>query len=173
MESLKMKIRHIARRLAEEELMKKHHHRGGISAFGEGEGEGEAMHKRRHMTRAHKPRGMALIDTYGLDVEGGKRRVGRPRKARAGIIAYGMDDMGCGERMHRGKKHHMSRGRALDDNYGLETVSGGRRTYHKEGKEYVKRTRKPSAYNMFVKEYILKHKGSNIADAAASWRARK
>ena len=172
MESLKMKIRHIARRLAEEELKK--HHRGGIVAYGQGEG--EAMHKRRHhMTRAHKSHGMALIDTYGLDVEGGKRKVGRPRKARAGIIAYGMDemdDMGMGERMHKSKKHHMSRGRALDENYGLEVVSGGRRTYHKEGKEYVRRTRKPSAYNMFVKEYILKHKGSNISHAAAAWRSR-
>ena len=172
MESLKMKIRHIARRLAEEELMKKHH-KGGIVAFGEGEG--EAMHHKRHMTRAHKPRGRALIDTYGLSVEGGKRRVGRPRKARAGIIAYGMDemdDMGCGERMHKHKKH-MSRGRALDDNYGLQVVSGGRRTYYKEHGEYVKRTRKPSAYNMFVKEYILKNRGSNISDAAAEWRNRK
>lgn len=197
-ESLKTKIRNIARRLAEEELHKRS--KGGIVAFGEA----------RHRVRHHKGRGEALLDNYGLEVvEGGKRRVGRPRKHhgmgegegegemmmhrvhhrsrsmsrgraegermhrvhhRAGLIAYGEGE-GEGERMMR---HHrsMSRGRALIDTYGLE-VEGGRRTYHKVGKEYVKRTRKPSAYNMFVKEYILKHRGAKIADAAAAWRARK
>jgi hypothetical protein len=190
-ESLKKKIRDIARKLAEEEMSKKRG-RAGIVAFG--------------MKREHEAHGRALIDNYGLDVVGGKRRVGRPRKHRAGIIAYGMDNMMedddmAGERMQR-KMHHrkhkggiiaygldendmdmsgermmhhrkpMHRGRALIDTYGLE-VEGGRRTYHKVGKEYVKRTRKPSAYNMHVKEFLLKHKGATISEAAAAWRNRK
>jgi hypothetical protein len=195
-ESLKKKIRDIARRLAEEELHK--HSKGGIVAFGEGEA-------RHHRIRHHKGRGEGLIDTYGLDVvEGGKRRVGRPRKhhhgmgegegekmrmhhrsrsmsvgraegermsrmhhrkSRAGLIAYGE-----GERI---RHRSMSRGHALIDSYGLETLEGGRRTYHKMGKEYVKRTRAPSAYNMFVKKYILGHKGATISEAAHEWRNRK
>jgi hypothetical protein len=183
MAELKKKIRDIARRLAEEEMDKKRG-RAGISAFG--------------MKREREAHGRALIDNYGLDVvSGGKRRVGRPRKhrggemmdmemegermerkrvhhrkPRAGIIAYGMDmeDDMAGERMMHHRKPH--RGRALIDTYGLE-VEGGRRTYHKVGSEYVKRTRKPSAYNMHVKEFLLKHKGATIAEAAAAWRNRK
>lgn len=179
-ESLKTKIRNIARRLAEEEMDKKRG-RAGIVAFG--------------VKRDRKARASALIDNYGLDVvSGGKRRVGRPRKhhkggememegermrkrvhhrkPEGGIVAYGInDDMDMsGERMHHKKMH---RGKSLIDTYGLEVVEGGRRTYHKVGSEYVKRTRKPSAYNMHVKEFLLKHKGATIAEAAAAWRARK
>jgi hypothetical protein len=80
------------------------------------------------------------------------------------------DDEMAGERMRHRKSH---RGKSLINTYGLETIEGGRRTYHKEGKEFVKRTRKPSEYNMFVKKYILGHKGATISEAAAAWRSRK
>jgi hypothetical protein len=187
-ESLKKKIREIARRLAEEEMSKRKG-RAGIVAFG--------------MKREREAHGRALIDNYGLDVvSGGKRRVGRPRKHKGGIIAYGMDNMMEmeGERMERKRVHHRKphsggiiaygmdeddmsgermmhhrkshRGRSLIDTYGLE-VEGGKRTYHKVGKEYVKRTRAPSKYNMHVKEYLLRNKGATIADAAREWRNRK
>ncbi len=193
--SLQSKIKRVARELAMEEM----HKRGGRIGLAY-HGVGSALSDDygldtvggRTQRRRSVSRGRAGIMAMGMR----KRSTSRHRsmsRGRAGIIAEGMRrrsrsrSMGrvSGEAMRRrsrsrsmsrggmtmrhrsaSRSRSMSRGRALDDSYGLSST-GGIIAY---GMRKRKSTRKPSAYNMFVKKHLLKNPSHTIREAAAAWR---
>jgi len=75
--------------------------------------------------------------------------------------------MGRMEPRHRSRSRSMGRG--LSDRYGL-AYEGGIFAY---GMRKPKTTRKPSAYNLFVKKVLAKHPGTPFKEIGMMWRDHK
>ena len=126
-------------------------------------------------------RGRGLDDRYGLAYEGGKvkrahHKKGKALRSRSRSIGRGeallrhrsrSRSMGRMEPRHRSRSRSMGRG--LSDRYGL-AYEGGIFAY---GMRKPKTTRKPSAYNLFVKKVLAKHPGTPFKEIGMMWRDHK
>ena len=194
--SLQSRIKKVARELAMEEMHKKHGRGGriGLAYHGYGEGldenyglteVGGRIHHRRHRSSS---RGRAGIIAEGIrhrsasrhrSLSRGRgeamvrhrsasRHLSASRGRGEAMMRHRSMSRGRGEKLHMRRRSH-SRGRSLDDTYGL-TTTGGLIAY---GMKKQKRTRKPSSYNLFVKKVLSKHPGTPFGEIAKMWREEK
>ena len=117
-------------------------------------GRGEAMMRHRSASRSHS--------------RSRSRSVGG--RVHHSMSRHRSMSRGRGEKLHIRRRSH-SRGRALDDSYGLATT-GGLMAYGMRKPKHMSK-RKPSTYNLFVKKYLLANPGHSIAEAAMKWRDHK
>jgi hypothetical protein len=168
-----------------------HHRRRSMSR-----GRGEAMRHRSASRHRSTSRGRAGLMAYGMRHRSSSRHRSMSRgrgeamrhrsSSRHRSMSRGRGEAmrhrsssrhrsmsrGRGEAMRhhmRRRSHSRGRGEGLDDTYGLP-VTGGLVAY---GMRKRKSTRAPSAYNLFVKKYLLANPMHTIREAAAAWREHK